>query len=689
MQYGPQHDTFWTYKIWYVLINQWVQSGAELGWNPFSGAGQPLALFNNYFLHARVFVISKIFIVSGVKFSGDDVFAFSWLFYHLDLCVWSTMLFVALTGRLKESFIGMMAILFGGLFWADMVQPAGVVTIYNLAPILFFTVLIYKTRRMEWLPALALVGGISLNYYVPVYTALSLVALGAGWFIAGAGSFKEKLAVPGNILRELLARPIVIAISLAVFAVAAAPMVYSYAEMGDFISPSRGFRVRGAVSAKKTGFQASVSAPLLSYVNISDPFEKHDGKYFNYTSFLKDGYGGVFQLPHAPQAYSTHTSFYIGVAPVIGFVIALFYSRIALAFAIGAGVLIFLGMGSEFPVWRFLVDYVPMVNMARHTFFFARAVTFLVIVASVFGFVYISDDRAPLRKKIWGIALGGGIAFAITQASTLNSWGAILTTLSMVVLLLLTGGIAWVKNTAKILVFAALLLIYLADVGLFSYNALGNSWDNQSTYSAQELEYPVNWETGNLKASGKPFDLTPILLKDSVWLHKDPNFMFQLQKDFAKFAINNKLTESHTSGPTFVFVPGNGRNDPDALAWETLTRIFGGTFQPDYETTPIVSGNPNEIRISTNAPVNGYILRLENYHKGWSAYVDETPAVIKKVYPNFQMIEVPAGAHIIDFKFRSAYDAIVKAHLTLVIIGWLLTIWWLWRWKDEETTFLV
>jgi len=72
-----------------------------------------------------------------------------------------------------------------------------------------------------------------------------------------------------------------------------------------------------------------------------------------------------------------------------------------------------------------------------------------------------------------------------------------------------------------------------------------------------------------------------------------------------------------------------------------------------------------------------FLLRLENFNKNWSAWVDGVETPILRVEPNFQMIPLKPGKHDITFKFSSPYHFLVHSHVVIGVLGFICFVLWL------------
>ncbi|CAI2716997.1 conserved membrane protein of unknown function [Nitrospina watsonii] len=89
------------------------------------------------------------------------------------------------------------------------------------------------------------------------------------------------------------------------------------------------------------------------------------------------------------------------------------------------------------------------------------------------------------------------------------------------------------------------------------------------------------------------------------------------------------------------------------------------------------SASSNRVTLDINFPQAGYILRMENYHKNWTATLDGEDVPITRVQPNFQTVRVPAGKHVLTFQFESVYPKLVLLHIVTGVLGGVVLLGWL------------
>jgi len=81
---------------------------------------------------------------------------------------------------------------------------------------------------------------------------------------------------------------------------------------------------------------------------------------------------------------------------------------------------------------------------------------------------------------------------------------------------------------------------------------------------------------------------------------------------------------------------------------------------------------PNRLEFLVDASTDGFLVRLENYNSGWSAFVDGVETRIYKANYAFQAIKVPKGKHKVSFQFKTIYPFLFYSHIIVVLVCWFL-----------------
>lgn len=113
--------------------------------------------------------------------------------------------------------------------------------------------------------------------------------------------------------------------------------------------------------------------------------------------------------------------------------------------------------------------------------------------------------------------------------------------------------------------------------------------------------------------------------------------------------------------------------DVDAYLDRLELKIVPREPQPGMVELPVEvvgAADPNRVVIRADFPGDGYLIRKENYHEGWSARVDGAPVPIERYGGVFQAVPVRRGVHAVEFTFRSAYGWLMWLHVASVLVGY-------------------
>ena len=89
----------------------------------------------------------------------------------------------------------------------------------------------------------------------------------------------------------------------------------------------------------------------------------------------------------------------------------------------------------------------------------------------------------------------------------------------------------------------------------------------------------------------------------------------------------------------------------------------------------------SSLRFSVSAPDAGYFVVNETWFPGWRATVDDRPAPILRGNVIMQAVEVPAGRHVVELRFRPGY---VLYPLALALLAWTAAAGWALRGVGRE-----
>ena len=107
---------------------------------------------------------------------------------------------------------------------------------------------------------------------------------------------------------------------------------------------------------------------------------------------------------------------------------------------------------------------------------------------------------------------------------------------------------------------------------------------------------------------------------------------------------------------------------------------------PVYELKMVqqARSTPNRFMAVINAPMDGFLVRRENYHKGWCAFVDGKTTSVYRANYAFQAIRVPSGRHTVVFQFKSVYPILFWFHIVVSAFSWIFLSFYLFRCKENR-----
>ncbi len=669
---GVYHDTGGR-EMMMLTIKEWIGKGIPLGWNPYMSGGEPIYLFTNSFLSAPW----VLFCWANRVLTVDPhvLFNLFWIFKFLVFYTGSILLFLLLYGDFKTALLPFLALVFGGMFVVSLVQLSGLTTI-AFFPYVLFGIIAFFRKKNVYGAALALVFlGIAMNYYLPHYVFLCTAVF---TFFIAIFHVKE---IP-SLLLVLKARYKIVFAGLFIALLAASPALFLSTELSDYVSPTRGGEI--SVSPEDTGEEPSVNAALRDYRIL---------------------------LEKAVPVYSNHHAFYFGIIPLLLIPVALMgWKKEGLipVFVFSAVVFIFLGTGNNFWGYRLLTRHVPKFDMLRHSFVFAHFVSFSLIVLAGYGFRELMRNfsfRAVSLKVTILIFSAFVFMLICSPKGNVIRFGA-----SGVLALIFLANACWIfsgRATRYISGFFYLLVMFLLFVDLawaYSERRDGRfSGIRPPTITA--IEYPVRRDFYPAASRVKPLDYSPLTNKRASLTHWNGNFIMfrdrRLNDMLSRFNPGAGREKALGAGPTVYFTPEAVMVPKTVSKEQFIDAVYAGTSvrseegerpvffsEGDIDFTvsapagktsgkwtivfPAERPDPNSVRARVNAPEDGFFVRLENFHRGWKAFIDGKETRLYRANYAFQAVRVPAGEHTVTFKFFTIYPWLFHIHVFCVILCWSL-----------------
>jgi len=538
---GVYHDTFWSTEVMATVMRQWLESNTDLGWNPYLGGGQPIEIFNNLFNIFPPVFFFYLFKLFGLELSSKVFFNLIFLFCHFNLCVGSLLLIRLLIKNSYICILGFISILFGGLFQSELGCPLGLLYLNFLPYLLFFLIHFFKYGRIESMVFFFLLFGISSAYYIPLYhtitVALFLSIAALACFFGAGPDYRKKFS---RAVRRVITNPRAIVFSLVLFVIAAGSTFYSYAEIQDYVSPTRGYTLGGELGEKN--YVRPVEVSLNHYERIMN-----------------------FYSPRPGDVYlNTHIPFYLGILPALGFFISIFLIRNQI-FTFLAILIFLLSLGDQTPVWGWMTHDIPILNILRNSFPFSLIATFIILLGSLLGLSALFNDDLSPQRKLAAVLISSVFLVAISDGILI----AFLTPAILVLILICLSQQLKLPNINKL---GGFLLLALGAAHLVGFNiqfAKNMELYMQTLYtesgrSSERLTYPASWQFYPAQYPPLPFNLYPLLNKTAAWSVHHPIYSFYLQKDFADYLVEEKLLPVNVKerfqvenygGPIFRLLP--------------------------------------------------------------------------------------------------------------------------------------
>lgn len=655
------HDTRYSYEIPLIIFKQWLDKPIPIGWNPYMNGGEPLYLYSNIFLWAPwVFFCS---VNKVINLDPHTLFNMFWIFLFINFCVGGLLLFYVLYENFKVSLFSFIVLINSGMFFVNLAEPAGLPTMYYFPYILFCIISSLKTKTGYGLALAVIFLGAALNHYLPHYLLLVLCV-----FLSSMCIFLRKPFILKSQYKIILC-------ALVISLLAASPALFGYREMRNYVSPTRGGLLpAGAMKFGQTGQQRSFRATFLDYKILIVPI-----KYI-------------------------HHAFYIGIVPLlfIPFAFIGWRDRFIPIFFMSTIATLFLGTGNNFWGYRFLVKYIPGFNFIRHSFGLAQFVGFFLICLSGYGLRELFQKCKGTGIKLMlllSTLIFLGAAFLIrTPKFNIVIFGSL-----CIIILFFTVSNLKPLNTKKLYLFIICILLIDLTWGYLHLCRLAYGLKDRA-FNFNTIVYPLTRKFCNPIEYPLPPDFEPLISKEASLTNQNENFIFYRDSrlnDMLKLFIPKRDYE-RALGITepIIYFTSHAEIFPDTIPRENFIKaVYETTSGPIFkETRKVVfsekdidfyQGNiteqttkeptikytkrddPNELELSVDIATDGFLVRLENFHPNWHAFVDEKETRIYRANYSFQAIRLPTGTHRIKFKFSTLYPVLMWIHTICVFLTWV------------------
>lgn len=671
---GAYHDTRNTYEFFLTILKQWTNAGVSVGWNPYMNAGEPLYIYSNYFLWVPWIIFC--YFNEVINLNPHTLFNIFLVFLFVNFCTGSLLLFLELYRDFTAALFSFIALLFSAMFITNLGQPTGLTTMYYFPFILFCLVSSYKRKSVYGTGLSFIFIGASLNHYIPLYLILCILVFS---IFALVYNFKSYYSLTRYFFNKYYK---ILLLSLIISFMVGSPALYVYKEISNFVSPSRGGQQGGIISQEETGLQPNVNAPLEGYKVLLE-------REINYRDNI-------------------HHGFYFGIVPLLLIPLALVKQNNKWVWIIFSCVVVYLllGIGNEFFGFRLLIKYVPGCNMMRHSFGFAHFSCFFLICLSGFGLKKLLCSRIFFDSMYLNISVIVSLSFVsvilISPRFNVFLFG-ILGTTSLIILGIIRQ-LPKYNNIFKKLIYMLPIFILIVDLSQFYIYNSRKKLLTQKEIVLSKIVYPFSRDFYPLNSSPIPPDLSPLITKSATLSHVSDNFILlrsnRLNELLDHYNYKNGFGQALGVDSPILFITDKVKiSSKNSSKKEIINSIFSDVseLKETQSRSVFLSGedvnittasnnlnfdkevfkytkldNPNHLEILVDTPVDGFLVRLENFHPGWSAFIDEKKAPIHTANYAFQAIEITKGMHNIRFQFYSLYPLFYYIHLSTVLVGGVL-----------------
>lgn len=365
----------------------------------------------------------------------------------------------------------------------------------------------------------------------------------------------------------------------------------------------------------------------------------------------------------------------------------------------GIGFLL-VSFGQELPFRKILFHYFPGMNYFRFPALFRIFAALLLLIFSATGIkIFLNSEDKNKRKKLLFITGFVSLYFLIHSVVVLLhpelpfGKNVLIQSAVQLILLAVFARVLFLK-TEKI--SSAVFILMVADMFISAQLNINhtvvepqlNPREIQQVLNQNPEGFPVP-QRKNLAASFDERIGAPGIWRNVNVFSKEPS-----ADGFSSFQMNNfiKLTEENSALAKIVL-----QNPPVFFSseifseTELINKIIDRSITPkslflneedfsklksfsfsksESDTCYFEKFGPNEFIVKTKISGTQILTLMQNNFKGWKAFIDETPTEI--FTSNFMFISavVPAGEHIVKFKFENkiVFTAFLFSQILFVIV---------------------
>lgn len=232
---------------------------------------------------------------------------------------------------------------------------------------------------------------------------------------------------------------------------------------------------------------------------------------------------------------------------------------------------------------------------------------------------------------------------------------------TLLIIIISTFGFMYAIKSQKMRYATIVITLILSAYPVIKYA----QYQNELPINLAPFKYPYERSLYSQQITPIAFDTTPLILKkQAAATHHYEDFIFFRKDEYDKLL---KTRPNMVVGNLFFFAP-KLKNDFSSVTRHDMKYIRVKYIQDD---------NPNHLQLKTFIPQDGYLIRKENFHTGWSAKVNNIETPIEKYAGVFQAVKVNKGQVVVDFEFKSLYPLLLWLHIIFVFVGYFIFFYYL------------
>lgn len=139
------------------------------------------------------------------------------------------------------------------------------------------------------------------------------------------------------------------------------------------------------------------------------------------------------------------------------------------------------------------------------------------------------------------------------------------------------------------------------------------------------------------------------------------------------------IEQAWEKGLNVAFVPAD--SPVENLEGSIVTRGPAMTVSGPTQQLRVIRYNANQVRLKTDLSAKKFLVFNDSYFPGWRVFIDGKEGSLYRANIAFKGVWVPAGDHVVEFRFGEAKRSAIEIFLLVFYCGLLVLLVWSWR-KD-------